>query len=155
MIVQTIQMMEFMRRAQQEVKGSPDMPSEEVRILRCELIREEFCELMDAFGVAWDDKEEKFKVNYERDDLVEVADAIADLLYVVLGTAVACGINIDPIYQAVHESNMAKFGEGGYRREDGKWMKPPNWQPPNIISELLNQCCHRNSLEKLYPVKDK
>jgi predicted HAD superfamily Cof-like phosphohydrolase len=54
----------------------------------------------------------------------------ADQVYVAVGTASACGLNMGLLWDIVHESNMAKFGPGGYRRPDGKWMKPPGWEPP-------------------------
>lgn len=83
--------------------------------LRLALIREELEELTKAFI---------------DQDIVQVADAIADLLYVVLGTAVCCGINISPIFQEVHRSNMTKVG--GHRAENGKWIKPDTYSPANL-----------------------
>lgn len=70
-------------------------------------------------------------------DLVGVADALADLLYVVYGAAVSYGIQLGPIFAEVHRSNMAKVG--GWRRADGKWMKPGGWQPPRIAPLLQAQ----------------
>lgn len=73
------------------------------------------------------------------DDLVGVADAICDLLYVVLGTAVEHGIDIAPCFEEVHRSNMTKVG--GYKNEYGKWVKGPNYVRPElepIIEEQLN-----------------
>jgi predicted HAD superfamily Cof-like phosphohydrolase len=67
----------------------------------------------------------------------EVADAIADLIYVLLGTAVTYGIDIGPIWDAVHAANMAK--SGGRQREDGKWEKPAGWRPPDIDGLLRQQ----------------
>jgi len=60
------------------------------------------------------------------------------LLVVVLGAAVAWGIDISPVFMEVMRSNMTKF-EDGYRRNDGKWMKGPSWQPPDIASILAAQ----------------
>jgi len=65
--------------------------------------------------------------------LAEVADGIADLIYVLHGTAVTFGIDMEPIWDAVHAANMTKEG-GGYR-EDGKILKPEGWEHPNV--ELL------------------
>jgi len=62
--------------------------------------------------------------------LEDIADGIADLLYVTLGTAISYGINIEPIFAEVHRSNMTKLD--GYNREDGKWMKGEKWEPPNL-----------------------
>ena len=55
---------------------------------------------------------------------------MADLLYVVYGTAVSYGIDMDPVFREVHRSNMSKVG--GYKREDGKWVKPPTYSPAVI-----------------------
>src|SRR3989442_15075174 len=65
-------------------------------------------------------KEEYKELKYatEINDMVEVADALADLLYVTLGTAVSCGIDLEPIWDEVHKTNMAK--EGGGKNVDGK-----------------------------------
>jgi predicted HAD superfamily Cof-like phosphohydrolase len=72
-------------------------------------------------------------------DLVAIADGLADLLVVTFGTALAYGIDIGPVWQAVHKSNMAKLGPDGQpiRREDGKVLKPADWQPPNIKEALI------------------
>lgn len=70
-------------------------------------------------------------------DLVEVADGLADLLYVVLGTAVSCGIDLSPIFDEVHISNMSK--RNGGMRVDGKIMKGPGFKPPRIRELLIAQ----------------
>lgn len=72
-----------------------------------------------------------------KNDLPAIADGIGDLLYVTLGTAVAHGINIDPIFEAIHNANMAKLGGG--KRVDGKILKPEGWQSPDIAGELRKQ----------------
>jgi len=90
--------------------------------LRVDLIKEELEELEDGIG---------------QDNIVEVADAITDLLYVVLGTAVAYGIDVEPLWEEVHKTNMAK--EVGRKREDGKIIKPPGWVPPDIEGLLKKQ----------------
>jgi predicted HAD superfamily Cof-like phosphohydrolase len=106
----------FMSAAGQDLVKSPTIPIEEVCKLRVDLILEEADELDTAL------------IN---NDIVEVADAIGDLLYVVLGTAIACGINIAPIFEEIHRSNMTKFIDG-HRREDGKWIKGPSYTPANL-----------------------
>ena len=63
-------------------------------------------------------------------DLVEIADGIADLLYVVYGTAVEHGLDMYEINREVHRSNMSKVG--GHKRADGKWIKPDNYSPANL-----------------------
>lgn len=92
-------------------------------ILRMTLMREELSELETAL---------------EDHDLNGIADGLADLLYVVLGTAVSCGINIEPVFNEVHRSNMTKFIDG-YRRADGKWIKGPSYSPADITSVLQQQ----------------
>jgi predicted HAD superfamily Cof-like phosphohydrolase len=87
--------------------------------LRINLITEEFVELLLAIG---------------QRDIVEVADALADLLVVTYGTALEFGIPIDEVFEEVHDSNMSKLDENGkpIYREDGKVLKGPNWRPPDI-----------------------
>ena len=83
--------------------------------LRIRLIEEEAAEFAEAVRAG---------------DVPEMVDALCDLLYVTYGAAVALGVDLEPFFAAVHDSNMAKAG--GHRREDGKWMKPAGWQPPDI-----------------------
>lgn len=63
-------------------------------------------------------------------DEVEVIDGLCDLLYVTFGTAVAMGVDLDPFFAEVHNSNMSKLG--GEKREDGKVLKPEGYRPPDI-----------------------
>lgn len=106
-----------MVKAGQETPEKPIVPSLDVQDLRIDLHEEEAIhELEQAFF---------------DDDRVKIADSIADSLVVILGTAVACGIDIEPVFQEVMRSNMSKFIDG-YRREDGKWMKGPSYSPANI-----------------------
>lgn len=117
------QVREFMLKAGQECPEKPTIPQIPVMILRRSLIAEELEELNEAFSIGCGYDPEQAKVF--------IADAIADLLVVVLGTAVACGIDIDPIFQEVMRSNMTKFIDG-HCREDGKWIKGPSYSPANI-----------------------
>ena len=82
---------------------------------------------------------DEYKAAVEADDVVEVADAIADMLYVLYGTAIEHGIPIDAVFAEVHRSNMTKADENGtpYRRDDGKIIKGPRFEPP-MIARLLN-----------------
>jgi predicted HAD superfamily Cof-like phosphohydrolase len=89
------------------------------------LIQEEFDELKHAMA---------------HDDLPAIAKELADLLYVVYGTAVSYGIDMGPVFQEVHRSNMSKIG--GYKREDGKWVKPPSYSPAAIAPILAEQHSH-------------
>lgn len=87
--------------------------------LRTELLREEVQEYYDAVR----DK-----------DVVAVADALADIVYVAFGTALAHGVDLPAVLHEVHRSNMSKLGEDGraIRREDGKVLKGPNYSPPDL-----------------------
>jgi predicted HAD superfamily Cof-like phosphohydrolase len=71
--------------------------------------------------------------------LVEIADGCADISVVTIGTLSACGIADLPILEAVDDNNLQKFGPGGYRREDGKWIKPPGHKPPDLRSLIIAQ----------------
>ncbi len=90
--------------------------------LRCKLIDEEYLE--------------EFKPAMEAGDIVEMADALTDILYVVYGAGVAFGIPLDECFAEVHRSNMSKAGPDGrpMRREDGKILKGPNYSPPDLES---------------------
>lgn len=72
-------------------------------------------------------------------DVVEVADAIGDFVYVILGRAVEMGLPMDEIFAEIHRSNLSKLGEDGKPivREDGKILKGPNYTPPDIRSILI------------------
>jgi predicted HAD superfamily Cof-like phosphohydrolase len=72
-----------------------------------------------------------------RDDLPEIADACVDLIYVTLSCAVAHGIDLEPIFSAVHEANMAKAG--GKKRADGKQLKPLGWSAAPVHKLLMDQ----------------
>lgn len=78
----------------------------------------------------------EFNVAHEERDLPEVADAIADLIYVLIGTAHEYGIPLEAVWQEVQKTNMAKFGPGSWQREDGKIMKPADWVPPDLVKIL-------------------
>jgi len=70
-------------------------------------------------------------------DFVEAVDGVCDLLYVTFGAAIEFGLDIQPIFDEVHRSNMAK--EGGATRPDGKTLKPPGWTPPRIAEMIAAQ----------------
>lgn len=107
-----------------ETPSRPTMLSPERYALRIKLIAEEFKEFRDA---------------YEAGDLVEMADALADLEYVVHGTALECGLPSQQIFDEVHRSNMTKFEHGEIpKRADGKALKPEGWEPPRIKEILEN-----------------
>jgi predicted HAD superfamily Cof-like phosphohydrolase len=106
----------------QRIGEKPELPDIEERKLRIKLLDEEVFEYTDA--------------EYA-DDLVEIADALADIIYIACGTAVSYGIPLDDVFAEVHRSNMAKLVDGKViRREDGKVQKPEGWTPPDIRSVL-------------------
>lgn len=72
-------------------------------------------------------------------NLPQLVKELGDVDYVIEGTRISYGVNGLPIAQAIQKSNMAKFGPGSWVREDGKQMKPPDWQPPDIEAELKKQ----------------
>jgi predicted HAD superfamily Cof-like phosphohydrolase len=115
---------EFMRAFGQHVYSKPTLQEKEVGELRYELIREELQELKDGM---------------DKSDIVEIADALTDLLYVVYGAGHAYGINLDDCYYEVHRSNMTKLGPDGkpIYREDGKVLKGPDYDPPHLSQILL------------------
>jgi len=110
---------DFMEAFGQDVLNEPEWPTFSTRELRLELIREEYEELEEAI---------------ENKDMIGVADALTDLLYVVYGAGHAFGIDLDTCFDEVHSSNMSKLGENGrpLYREDGKVLKGPNYFEPNI-----------------------
>jgi predicted HAD superfamily Cof-like phosphohydrolase len=126
---------EFMVTAQQATPDTPTVPTMEVAQLRHELIREELRE----FWVGTVDSLYAFK----KEDLLEqAADAIGDMLYVVLGAAVAFGIDIEPVFEEIHRSNMTKFVDGQLVTSGpkaGKWIKGPSYEPANIALILKKQ----------------
>ena len=109
----------FMETFGQEVKIKPEFPGDETVALRIELIAEELNELFDAC---------------EKRDIVEVADALTDILYVTYGAGHAFGIDLDKCFTEVQRSNMSKLGEDGkpIYRDDGKVLKGPNYSEPDL-----------------------
>jgi len=141
---------EFMERAKQDCPDSVIIPSEEVRILRAKLILEEAFETVHAMGIevyteVFGDKIDPNRLSFGKNgevDLIEVADGCADIKVVTTGTLIAFGIKDVILQEEVDVSNLAKFAGGGYRSDGtdgnaaGKWIKPPNWQKPNIQKAL-------------------
>lgn len=112
--------LEFHDQFDIHVAAQPTVPDDSTHKLRVRLIQEEFEELQAALKAK---------------NLPAIAKELADLLYVVYGTAVSCGIDMEPVFREVHRSNMSKVG--GHKREDGKWMKPPTYSPARI-HQLFN-----------------
>ena len=109
----------FMQTYGQEVKAKANFSDEKTNKLRIDLIKEELEELTKAM----DEK-----------DLLEVADALTDILYVTYGAGHAFGINLDKCFDEVQGSNMSKLGEDGkpIYNEAGKVMKGPNYFKPDL-----------------------
>ena len=109
----------FMKTFGQDVKYSSSFSTDKINELRINLIKEELDELIEAMN---------------KKDLLEVADALTDILYVTYGTGHAFGINLDKCFDEVQTSNMSKLGEDGkpIYNEHGKVMKGPNYFKPNL-----------------------
>ena len=110
---------EFMKTFGQEVKNKPSLSNNKINELRVNLIQEELDELKEAMN---------------NKDLLEVADALTDLLYVTYGAGHAFGINLDKCFDEVQNSNMSKLDENGkpIYNEFGKVMKGPNYFKPDL-----------------------
>ena len=109
----------FMETFGQEVKSSPSFSSSKINELRYNLIKEEL---------------DEFRQALDNNDLLEVADALTDILYVTYGAGHAFGINLDACFQEVQNSNMSKLGKDGKPifNDQGKVMKGPNYFKPDL-----------------------
>ena len=109
----------FMKTFGQEVKNKPSFSTDKINKLRLDLIKEELSELSDAMN---------------NKDLLEVADALTDILYVTYGAGHAFGIDLDKCFDEVQNSNMSKLDENGkpIYNENGKVMKGPNYFKPDL-----------------------
>ena len=114
---------DFMEAFGQIIEPEPIIPDDTIVDLRVDLIAEEFLELREAVA---------------NEDIVEIADALTDLLYVVYGAGHAFGIDLDECFIEVHASNMSKLDDDGQPiyREDGKVLKSDNYFKPNLASVL-------------------
>ena len=109
----------FMKTFGQEVKTKPSFSSDKINKLRIDLIKEELDELQEAM---------------KNNDLLEVADALTDILYVTYGAGHAFGIDLDKCFEEVQNSNMSKLDENGkpIYNDAGKVMKGPNYFKPDL-----------------------
>ena len=109
----------FMKTFGQEVKTKPSLSTEKINKLRIDLIKEELEELTEAMN---------------NKDLLEVADALTDILYVTYGAGHAFGIDLDQCFEEVQNSNMSKLDENGkpIYNDSGKVMKGPNYFKPDL-----------------------
>jgi len=114
----------FMKTFGQEVKSKSSLSSDKINNLRVSLIVEELEELKQAI---------------DQKDLLEVADALTDLLYVTYGAGHAFGINLDKCFDEVQKSNMSKLGDNGkpIYSDNGKVLKGPNYFKPDLSSFLI------------------
>jgi predicted HAD superfamily Cof-like phosphohydrolase len=132
----------FMQQAGQATPDEVTIPDEHTRILRAKLILEEALETVHALGVevALEGailKEKSLRYSAPGDvDLEGVVDGCADISVVTIGTLIAFGVDDDPVLEEVDRANLRKFAPGSYRREDGKWMKPPDWTAPDILGAV-------------------
>tara|TARA_Y100001936_G_scaffold248458_1_gene296382 strand:+ start:1096 stop:1485 length:390 start_codon:yes stop_codon:yes gene_type:complete len=115
----------FMSSFGQDVKTKSELSSEKINSLRISLIKEELNELINAIN---------------ENDILEVADALTDILYVTYGAGHAFGINLDKCFDEVQKSNMSKLGKDGkpIYNEDGKVMKGPDYFKPDL-SKILKK----------------
>ena len=113
----------FMKTFGQEVKTKPSFSGDKINKLRIDLIKEELEELSEAMN---------------NKDLLEVADALTDILYVTYGAGHAFGIDLDECFKEVHRSNLSKLGPDfkPIKREDGKVLKPDTYSPPDLKTVL-------------------
>ena len=109
----------FMKTFDQEIKTNPSFSNDKINSLRYDLIKEEL---------------EELKVAMENKDLLEVADALTDILYVTYGAGHAFGINLDKCFEEVQNSNMSKLDENGrpIYDESGKVMKGSKYFKPDL-----------------------
>ena len=114
----------FMKTFGQEVKDKPAFSTDKINKLRIDLIKEELEELTAAI---------------KKNDLLEVADALTDILYVTYGAGHAFGIDLDKCFEEVQNSNMSKLDENGrpIYNNAGKVMKGPNYFKPDL-SKFIN-----------------
>ena len=115
---------EFMKTFGQEVKSKSSLSSDKINFLRIDLIEEELDELKQAIN---------------QKNLIEVADALTDILYVTYGAGHAFGINLDKCFEEVQNSNMSKLGDNGkpIYSEKGKVLKGPNYFKPDLSNLLV------------------
>tara|TARA_B100000424_G_scaffold239533_1_gene206350 strand:+ start:177 stop:530 length:354 start_codon:yes stop_codon:yes gene_type:complete len=114
----------FMKTFGQEVKNKPSFSTDKINKLRIDLIKEELDELTEAM---------------KNKDLLEVADALTDILYVTYGAGHALGIDLDKCFDEVQNSNMSKLDTNGkpIYNESGKVMKGPNYFKPDLSKFVI------------------
>lgn len=132
------------------IKTVPEVPSSDRVRLRARLTTEEYMEMLQSLWSG--DEEKKQELDWIKTeiynlldqenfnvDIVAFTDAAADLDYVNEGARLEFGVNGLPVMDEVQKTNMAKFGPGSWKDENGKVRKPPDWQPPDIAGKLREQ----------------
>lgn len=113
---------DFQTAVGQNIGVKPELPDPAERELRLRLLKEEY---------------EEYIQGECKNDVENIAKELADIIYIVCGTAASYGIPLDKVFAEVHKSNMAKLVDGKpVRRADGKILKPDGWRPPDIKSIL-------------------
>jgi len=116
---------DFQTAVGQNVGVKPELPDPAERELRLRLLKEEY---------------EEYIQGECKNDVENIAKELADIIYIVCGTAASYGIPLDKVFAEVHKSNMAKLVDGKpVRRADGKILKPDGWRPPDIKSILWSE----------------
>lgn len=153
---------EFMQKARQTVRSTPELPTQDEAIRCAGLIMEEVLEtIRDGLGlepfllsegpefisIALGKGVQFRKRSGHEPSLVDIADGIADSAFVLLCLANACGIDIQPVIEEVCRHNLLKFGPGSYRNSDGKWVKPEGMEPPRIADILHGQSAKEKETE--------
>jgi predicted HAD superfamily Cof-like phosphohydrolase len=143
------QVREFHRVFDSPTADKPTVPTDERVRFRLRILAEEFVELLEASLAV--DRIDLVEVTHGlsqviddmpvRVDLIEVADALADIDYLSEGMRLEFGIDGDPVANEIHRSNLAKVCPDGtvHRRDDGKILKPDGWTPPDIDGVLAKQ----------------
>lgn len=141
-----LDVLEFMKAADQPFSPVPIVPPREVRKLHASLILEEAMETIHAMGfeLVWEISEENPRGHYvyldteDGPNLTEIYDGLADTSYVVNGAANAFGLDLQAGHDEAHRSNMSKFIDG-YRRDDGKWIKGPSYSKADFATLIGKQ----------------
>ena len=123
--------LEFHKKFGAFVRSKPDVPDDSILLLRSRLIMEEAAEFVTAAS---------------KRNIVGMADALADLLYVVYGSGVSLGIDLEPVFAEVQRSNMTKEKS---HDQGGKVLKGTSYSPPDILNELIKQGYNSDGKNKL------
>lgn len=129
------QVREFHEVFGSDISDTPTSGTAALRELRFDLLAEELDELYGALG------EPGSLGGSGAPNLVEMADALGDILYVTYGAAIAFGIDLDAVVDEIHRSNMSKLGADGkpIYREDGKVLKGLDYSPPNLAAVIYGE----------------